>query len=130
MRSFLTRIVDSAVRAVLLIPCLLLCVSCATPFPIESLEKGMTAGFIHIDLALRVLRVVAQFPSLLQFRSQLFENFGMVTADVLLLVGVPIEIESQRLATSNLGSCRIEWTVLSRVKRLVFPAPQREGSSV
>ena len=40
MRSFPTRLVDSAAR-VLLLPCLLLFLACATPFPIESLEEGM-----------------------------------------------------------------------------------------
>ena len=43
-RSFPTRLVDSADRVVLLAPCLLLliCSACATPFPIEDLEEGMT----------------------------------------------------------------------------------------
>ena len=40
VRSFPTRLVDSAAR-VLLLPCLLLFLACATPFPIESLEEGM-----------------------------------------------------------------------------------------
>ncbi len=42
MRSFLTRFPNSFIGVVLLIPCLLICLACATPFPIESLEKGMT----------------------------------------------------------------------------------------
>ena len=46
-RSFLTRLIDSAARAVLLIPCLLICVACATPFPLESLEEGMTTGTVR-----------------------------------------------------------------------------------
>ena len=29
-------------RSFLLVPCLLICVSCATPFPLDSLEEGMT----------------------------------------------------------------------------------------
>lgn len=47
MGSFLTRFVDSAARAFLLIPCLLICLSCATPFPIERLEEGMTADSVR-----------------------------------------------------------------------------------
>ena len=43
LRSFLTRLVDPAARAVLLVPCLLICLACATPFPFENLEEGMTA---------------------------------------------------------------------------------------
>ena len=43
VRSFPTRFPNSLTRTVLLVPCLLICLSCATPFPIESLEKGMTA---------------------------------------------------------------------------------------
>ena len=42
VRSFLTRLVDSVTRVVLLAPCLLICLACATPFPLENLEKGMT----------------------------------------------------------------------------------------
>ncbi len=48
MRSFLTRLVDSAV-GVLLIPCLLLFLACATPSRIESLEEGMTAGRVRAE---------------------------------------------------------------------------------
>ena len=42
MRSFLTRFPNSRIGVVLLVPCLLVCLACATPFPIESLEQGMT----------------------------------------------------------------------------------------
>ncbi len=41
MRSFLTHLVDSVTRVVLLAPCLLICLACVT-FPFEKLEKGMT----------------------------------------------------------------------------------------
>ena len=47
MRSFLTRLVDSVTRTVLLVPCLLICLACATPFPFESLEEGMTADTVR-----------------------------------------------------------------------------------
>ena len=30
-------------RSFLLVPCLLICLACATPFPLDSLEEGMTA---------------------------------------------------------------------------------------
>ena len=46
-RISLTRLVDSATRAVLLIPCLLICLACATPFPFEKLEEGMTADGVR-----------------------------------------------------------------------------------
>jgi hypothetical protein len=46
MRSFLTRLVDSATWVFLLIPCLLLCLACATPFPFDRLEEGMTVEFV------------------------------------------------------------------------------------
>ena len=42
LRSFLTRLVDSATAVVILIPCLLVCLACATPFPVENLEEGVT----------------------------------------------------------------------------------------
>ena len=42
MRSFLIRLANSVTRAALLVPCLLVCLACATPFPIDSLEEGMT----------------------------------------------------------------------------------------
>ncbi len=42
MRSFLTRLANSLTRTLLLVPCLLICLACATPFPLENLEKGMT----------------------------------------------------------------------------------------
>ena len=42
MRSFLTRLVNSVTRVVLPVPCLLICLACATPFPFEKLDKGMT----------------------------------------------------------------------------------------
>jgi hypothetical protein len=47
MRSFPTRLVSSATRTVLLIPCLLICLVCATPFPIENLEEGMTTETVR-----------------------------------------------------------------------------------
>ncbi len=34
-------------RSFLLVPCLLICLACATPFPIESLEEGMTAETVR-----------------------------------------------------------------------------------
>ena len=34
-------------RVVLLVPCLLICVACATPFPFEDLEEGMTAKAVR-----------------------------------------------------------------------------------
>jgi hypothetical protein len=43
MRYFLTRLADSAAPAALLIPSLLICVSCATPFPFDKLEEGLSA---------------------------------------------------------------------------------------
>ena len=42
MRIFLTRLVNSVTRATPLIPCLLVCISCATPFPFDKLEEGLT----------------------------------------------------------------------------------------
>ena len=47
MRSFLTRLVNSVPRAVLPVPCMLICLACATPFPIENLEEGMTAETVR-----------------------------------------------------------------------------------
>jgi hypothetical protein len=47
MRSFPTCLVDSATWTVLLAPCLLICVACATPFPIENLEEGMTTETVR-----------------------------------------------------------------------------------
>ena len=46
MRSFLTRLVSTVTRSLLLAPCLLICLACATPFPIESLEEGMSDGTV------------------------------------------------------------------------------------
>ena len=43
MRSFLTRLVGSAPRSLLLPPSLAICLACATPFPIENLKEGMAA---------------------------------------------------------------------------------------
>ena len=51
MRSFPTRLVSSVSRSLLLAPCLLVGLACATPFPIESLEKGMTDGLCVRSLA-------------------------------------------------------------------------------
>ena len=42
LRSFPTRFPNSLTGVVLLVPCLLICLSCATPFPIENLEEDMT----------------------------------------------------------------------------------------
>ena len=42
VRSFPTRFPNSLIGVVLLASCLLMCLACATPCPIESLEKGMT----------------------------------------------------------------------------------------
>ena len=44
--KFVTRLVDSAARVVFLIPCLLICLACATPFPFEKLEEGLTVGTV------------------------------------------------------------------------------------
>jgi hypothetical protein len=59
MGIFLTFLANSVTRATPLILCLLVCISCATPFPVENLEFGMTAKevresvgeprFIHRD---------------------------------------------------------------------------------
>ena len=42
VRSFPTRLPNSLTRTLLLAPCLLLCLACVTPFPLDSLEAGMT----------------------------------------------------------------------------------------
>ena len=42
LRSFPTRFPNSLTGAVLLVPCLLICLACATSFPVENLEEGMT----------------------------------------------------------------------------------------
>ncbi len=47
VRSVLTRLSNSLTGVVLLIPCLLIGLACATPFPIENLEKGMTAETVR-----------------------------------------------------------------------------------
>ena len=47
LRSFLTRFPNSRIGFVLLIPCLLVCLACATPFPVENLEKDMTAEAVR-----------------------------------------------------------------------------------
>ena len=47
VRSFLTRLVDSSARSILFAPCLLICLACATPFPIENLEEGMTTETVR-----------------------------------------------------------------------------------
>ena len=51
VRSFLTRLANSVTRTVLLIPCLLICLACATPFPIEDLEEGMTDETVRESFA-------------------------------------------------------------------------------
>jgi hypothetical protein len=38
---------NSATRTVLLVPCLLVCLACATPFPFERLEEGMTTEAVR-----------------------------------------------------------------------------------
>ncbi len=47
MRLFLTRLANSLIVVVLLIPCLLICLVCATPFPVETLEEGMTHSAVR-----------------------------------------------------------------------------------
>ena len=47
VRSFPTRFPNSPTGFVLLIPCLLICLACATPFPFEKLEKGMTTEAVR-----------------------------------------------------------------------------------
>ena len=47
MRSFLTRPRNSLARVVLLAPCLLICLACATPFPVEKLQKDMTTEMVR-----------------------------------------------------------------------------------
>ena len=36
-------------RSFLLVPCLLICLACATPFPLDDLEKGMTAEAVRAE---------------------------------------------------------------------------------
>ena len=47
LRSLLTLRPNSPVGVVLLVPCLLICLACATPFPIENLEEGMTTEAVR-----------------------------------------------------------------------------------
>ena len=47
VRSFPTRIANSLMGVVLLIPCLLVYLACATPFPLDSLEEGMTTEAVR-----------------------------------------------------------------------------------
>lgn len=47
LRPFLTRLPNFLTRTVLLVPCLLVCLACATPFPIEKLEEGMTKEIVR-----------------------------------------------------------------------------------
>jgi hypothetical protein len=47
VRSFLTRLFGSVTQTVRLVPCLLVCLACATPFPIENLEEGMTTETVR-----------------------------------------------------------------------------------
>ncbi len=47
MQSFPTRLFGSVARVALVTPCLLICLACATPFPIENLEPGMTAETVR-----------------------------------------------------------------------------------
>lgn len=47
MRSFPTRLANFVSQTVLLVPCLMICLACATPFPIENLEEGMTGETVR-----------------------------------------------------------------------------------
>ena len=47
MRFSPTRFVGSVIRNLLLAPCLLICLACATPFPIKNLEEGMTTETVR-----------------------------------------------------------------------------------
>jgi hypothetical protein len=47
MRIFLVRLANSVTQTVLPVPCLLVCLACATPFPLESLEVGMTTETVR-----------------------------------------------------------------------------------
>ena len=47
MRPFLTRFANSLVGVVPLILCLLICLACATPLPVETLEEGMTPSAVR-----------------------------------------------------------------------------------
>ena len=48
-RSFPTRFPNSLTRTVLLAPCLLVCLACATPLPLDDLEKGMTTEAVRAE---------------------------------------------------------------------------------
>ncbi len=48
--TFRNRLADSAAPAALLIPCLLVCLSCATPFPFDKLEEGLSAETVLTEL--------------------------------------------------------------------------------
>jgi len=47
MRSFLIRLSNSVTRADLLVPCLLVCLACATPLPLEKLEEGISTEAVR-----------------------------------------------------------------------------------
>lgn len=47
MRSFLTRLINGVGRVVLLVPCLLSCLACATPFRFENLKHRMPAEAVR-----------------------------------------------------------------------------------
>ena len=47
MRSYLTRLVNSVTQVAPVTPCLLIGLACATPFPVENLEEGMTAEVVR-----------------------------------------------------------------------------------
>ena len=51
MRSFLTRLLNPVTRDVLLALCLLICLACATPLPLEKLREGMTAEAAQNNIA-------------------------------------------------------------------------------
>ena len=47
MRSFPTRFPNSRIGVISLIPCLLICLACVTPFPFANLQEGMTAEAVR-----------------------------------------------------------------------------------
>ena len=47
LRSFPTCLPNFLTGVVLLVPCLLICLACVTPFPIEALEEGMTTEAVR-----------------------------------------------------------------------------------
>ena len=51
MPFFLTRVSNSLVGVTFLVPCLLACLACTTPtpFPVDSLEEGMTPETVRVE---------------------------------------------------------------------------------